>query len=213
MSWLKKEMKAALLLEIELVMGSAPLPQHHSISFFNKELHCSCFARPSFQWREKKRLVVFGLLMKWIVEEVRVNGIEPGQQPITHRGAIWRVKLFNGAAGEKQTIHSTSFNKNKSSLHSLLFFFHSVKLALLKGIKIYYNSNLRLFHFEKQTIYFSLGEKKWVGLMKWNGLSAAQSTKVKFISICSLEWADWLNFLCWRAMAPHAESNQSIPFH
>ena len=44
--------------------GPSPLPQHHSISFFNKELHCSCFARPSFQWREKKRLVVFCWLME-----------------------------------------------------------------------------------------------------------------------------------------------------
>ena len=27
---------------------------------------------------------------------------------------------------------------------------------------------------------------------------------MKFISICSLEWADWLNFLCWRAERPQA---------
>ena len=45
---------------------------------------------------------------------------------------------------------------------SILFFFHSVKLALLKGIKIYYNSNLRLFgwFFFEELKFFQFWEEK-----------------------------------------------------
>ena len=96
---------------------------------------------------------------------------------------------------------------NPQSFIQINFLFSFIKnkvnfnLLCVDGIKKYYNSISRqsgIVHKDKAMRQLDLD--LWE--MNWLVAGPAHSAIQQFISICSSEWADWLNCECWRAAGP-----------
>ena len=130
-----------------------------------------------FYWRSKVKWKEVGLLL-----ELGHSIITNNPQPIDE---------INGVKGQRagrQPTHFTSPNQK--------FYFQFVSWNEMNGINWYYKSKVNWLKWKKN---MNLWMFWWNEI---NSLPLPNQQKWNSFQFSSLEWADWLNFLGWRASRP-----------
>ena len=171
-----------VMIDWPAVIPFIPLSFHAQLSFFLYET--IFFSTKSNSGMKKERLKLSLL----------------GQKHITFYSVIWIGESNSMKEATNNSLQSHFFIQTKKSKLSFYWIQQWLK-RIDEWNKKYYNSISRqsgIVHKDKAMRQLDLD--LWE--MNWLVAGPAHSAIQQFISICSSEWADWLNCECWRAAGP-----------